>query len=71
MTIADIAAKVNGDSAGAGPPSGNLPAYSQTHSLVLLTDGEATDPEALFAARAVLAEPPLPDGGFRALLVSA
>jgi hypothetical protein len=59
-----------GDSASAGASSGSPSAPTQAHSLVLLTDGEATDREVLPAARAMLAQPPLPGGGFRALMVS-
>lgn len=44
---------------------------SQRHSLVLLTDGAADDAyELLSAVLEQLGDPPFPDGGFRALLVS-
>lgn len=53
---------------GAGPPD----LGTATHSLVLLTDGEATDEDttAFDAAAALLRDPPFEAGGFKALLVS-
>ena len=43
----------------------------QQHSFVLLTDGESADEATAFElAQALMREPPFPDGGFRALLVS-